>query len=212
MGAPKLYLEDWSVNAKLKRTFGVTRSDLIKVVREVVGARADSVDDDPLSAAGLFAYIYGTRAIRAVLRRAGWVRYRQDNMEMAKHPDREIMVAYQSVDLACSEFHDPKAVSGKGAGAARVIDMATLFTPEEMAGKTAEADFSTGMWFFCISVDDDDVRAELSLSAGLEGGNFKPFIERIFILKKGEWDSLREIGERDRDDGPVEFKPSIARK
>lgn len=213
MGAPKLYLEDWSVEAKLKRTFGITRNDLIKAVREVVGARADAVEDDPLSAAGLLAYIYGTRAIRAVLRRAGWIRHRQDNMELAKDPDRDIMVAYQSVDLACSEFHDPQAVSGKGAGAERVIDdMASLFSPEEMAGRTAATDISTGMWFFCVSVDGDDVRAELSLSAGLEGGNFKPFVERIFILKKGDWDSLREAGDGGRDDGPIEFKPSIARK
>jgi hypothetical protein len=212
MAAPKLFLEDWSIEAKLNATFGVSRQDLIGVVRDVVAARADAVEDDPLSAAGQFAYIYGTRSIRQALRRAGWIRHRQDNLELAKHPERDILVAYQSVDLACSQTHNPQAISGKGAGAERVIDTQSLFSAEEMSGTARDTDFQTGMWFFCVSVVGDEVRAELSMSGGLEAGNFKPFIERIFVIRQGEWDSLRGAGDGGSDEGPVEFKPSIARK
>lgn len=212
MVLPKLYIEEGSVDAKLASTFGISRAQLVSVVREVVAARADAVEDDPLSAAGQFAYIYGTRNLRAVLRRAGWLRYRRDNMELAKHPERELMVAYQSVDLACSEHHTPMAVSGKGAGAARVIEeSALLFNEEEMGVQRATAEVATGMWFFCVSVSEDDVRAELSLSDGIENGNFRPFVERIFVMKKGDWEKLRSQGIT-AEDGPVELKPQIARK
>ena len=50
------------------------------------------------------------------------------------------------------------------------------------------------MWFLCVSVDGDDVRAELSKAPGVAGGNFKPFDERIFILRKGEWEKICVIG------------------
>ncbi len=80
-----------------------------------------------------------------------------------------------------------------------------------MGGERIEVDHKNGMWFFCVSVDGDDVRAELSLSGGLENGNFMPFIERIFILQKDEWQSVRTDGTVP-DDGPIELTPQIARK
>lgn len=66
------------------------------------------------------------------------------------------------------------------------------------------------MWFFCVSVVGDDVRAELSLPSGVSGGNFKDFIERIFIVKKGEWENIRlRTGE---DSDAVDFEPVVVRK
>src|SRR3546814_12876712 len=65
----RIYKDDWSVDARLAETFGVTRDELVQVVREVVGARADAVENDPVSAAGQFAYIHGTR--RSEERRVG---------------------------------------------------------------------------------------------------------------------------------------------
>jgi hypothetical protein len=208
-----IYKDEWDVNVRLAETFGVTRDQLIQVVREVVGARADAVDNDPISAAGLFAYIHGTRNVRALFRSRGWVNETVDNIPLVKNPDRPLMVSYQSVDLACSDFHTPQAISGKGAGAERVIDEAQgwLFSPTELppSGLT-HAPIDRGLWHFCVSVVDEDVRAEFSLSSGISGGNFKGFLERIFIVGKGEWDSLRVTG---REDGEaVEFEPVVRRK
>ena len=108
------------------------------------------------------------------------------------------------------------AISGKGAGAERAIDEAqlSLFKPEEIepaAPRSATTGpINTGMWFFCVSVVGDDVRAELSLPSGVSGGNFKDFIERIFIVKKGEWENIRlRTGE---DSDAVDFEPVVVRK
>ena len=80
MLSPHVYREEWEVAARLM-PFGVTRAELLEVVRGVVAARADAVDDDPLSAAGQFAYIYGTRYTRALFRSKGYLPYRREGIE-----------------------------------------------------------------------------------------------------------------------------------
>jgi len=210
----RIYNEEWTVDARLSETFGVTRGQLIQVVKEVVGARADAVENDPITAAGQFAYIHGTRNVRALFRSRGWNLYRKDNIELVRHPERDLTISYQSVDLAASESYSPMAISGKGAGAERAIEEAqlSLFSPAELVrhDPRALATINTGMWFFCVSVVGEDVRAELSLASGVSGGNFSGFIERIFIVKKGDWDNIRLATGPDSD--AVDFEPIIIRK
>jgi hypothetical protein len=68
----------------------------------------------------------------------------------------------------------------------------------------------TGVWFFCVSANGDEVRAELSLPLAVEGGNFKHFIERIFILSDDEWPEL--AAKPDSELESAEFDPVISRK
>lgn len=210
----RIYNEEWTVDARLSETFGVTRVQLIQIVKEVVGARADAVENDPITAAGQFAYIHGTRNVRALFRTRGWNLFRKDNIELVRHPERDLTISYQSVDLAASESYSPLAISGKGAGAERAIEEAqlSLFSSAELERPDPRvlATINTGMWFFCVSVVGEDVRAELSLASGVSGGNFSGFIERIFIVKKGEWDSIR-LGSGQESDA-VDFEPIITRK
>jgi hypothetical protein len=213
MQAARIYAEDWEVAARLQ-PFGVTREELIRVVQEVVAARADAVDDDPLGAAGQFAYIYGTRHLRGLLRPKKWLRYREENIEAVRHPDRNLKIVYQSVDFAALRSHEPRAVSGKGAGADRVIDSAQgrLFTDDELDRlnpSTIKA-INTGIWFFCVSVDGDNICAELSLPHSIGGRNFRRFLERIFIVKSGEWPSLKVVP--GTPDDIFEVEPKITRK
>src|SRR3546814_13132595 len=115
------------------------------------------------------------------------------------------MGGYQSVDVAASDFQSPKAISGKGAGAERAIDEAqgSLFAlPEWEPDTHVEVPINSGLWHFCVSVAGEDVGAELSMPSGVSGGNFKGFIERIFIVGKGEWDAIR-LKERE-EGGAVE--------
>jgi hypothetical protein len=213
MLASRLYVEDWDVDARLAEFSGITRAELYQVVREVVGARADASPDDPLAAAGLFAYILGTRHKRALFRSKGWFSDRRENIEATIHPDGHLKVAYQSVDVACDPFHTPQAISGKGNGAERVIAQGSLFSDEEIAALAVPSATQppAGMWFFCVSVNGDDVRAELSKASGVAGGNFRSFEERIFILRKGEWEKIRVIGGDDSSDA-IELEPTVRRK
>lgn len=212
MLAARIYKEEWSVDERLTETFGVTRQQLIHVVKEVVGARADAVENDPITASGQFAYIHGTRNIRALFRAQGWHLARKDNIELVKHPDRNLMISYQNVDLAASDMHSPKAISGKGAGAERAIEEAqlSLFSSSETEkSEQPPAPIHSGLWHFCVSVIGDDVRAELSLSRGISGGNFDGFIERIFIVQKGNWADIDVKGGRD---DATDFEPVVVRK
>ena len=212
MPAGRLYIDDWDIDARLAE-FGVTRSELYQVVREVVGARADAVENDPLSAAGQFAYIIGTRNTRALLRSKGWLVDRRENIEATTHPDRHVKVVYQSVDLAGDPLHTPRAISGKGSGAERAILQDSLFSDQEIAALAVRSVSQppAGVWFLCVSVNGDDVRAELSKASGVAGGNFKSFDERIFILRKGEWEKIRVGGGDDASDA-IELEPIVRRK
>jgi hypothetical protein len=216
--AGRIYEEDWEVDQRLK-AFGVTRAELVAVARAVVAARADAVEDDPLPAAGQFAYIFGTRFTRALLRSKGWLLQREENIESVRHPDKDWRVVYQSVDLAATRSHIPQAISGKGAGADRFIDSAQgeLFTESQLAGaKNLPAKIepvNSGAWFFCVSVggsDDDMVRAELMLPTAARYGNFDGYIERIFIIRRGEWPDLAVMPLP--EGGAAEFEPVVTRK
>jgi len=212
MLATRVYIDDWDIDQRL-HGFGVTRQELYHVIREVVGARADSVEDDPLSASGQFAYIFGTRHTRALFRSKGWIVDRQENIEATRHPERDLKVVYQSVDLASVPLHTPQAISGKGSGAERAIGQGSLFLDEEIAALNTRSvhQLPAGMWFLCVSVDGDDVRAELSKASGVAGGNFKRFDERIFIVRDGEWDEIRVSGD-DNEADVIELEPIVRRK
>ncbi len=210
----RVYEKDWEVDAKLKAEFGCSREELIHVVHRVVAARADSVDDDPLSASGQFAYIFGTRNVRGLFKRKGWVTHREENVEAVRNPQTGKLIVYQSVDVAASKDRSPRAVTGKGSGSRRIIDAAqgALFPDDAVREAIPDflARFRPEIWYFCVSVDGDEVCAELSLPVSLEDGNFSGFFERIFIVSGGEWAGLRITDAPATD--VIELQPKISRK
>ena len=167
--------------------------------------------NDPLSAEGQFAYIFGTRSTRALWRRKRWLLHRSENIESVRHPKLDWLVTYQSVDLAASLLKEPRAISGKGAGADRFIDASQgdLFASESVRPSRFKPE-NLGAWSYCVSVNGDDVRAELSRPIGVGGGNFDGFYERIFIIRDGEWPKLSVMPLP--DGGPTEFEPVVTRK
>jgi len=213
MLASRIFGQVWEVDDRL-RPFGFTRPELVSVAAGVVAARADTVENDPATAEGQFAYIFGTRFLRSLCRTKGYHLHRRNNIEAVKHPDRELKIIYQSVDLAASLMHVPKAVSGKGTASEEIIGAAqgSLFTDEELAAAHAVelGLINTGVWYYCVSVNGDDVRAELSLPTRIVGNQFQDFIERIFIIREGEWEDL--IVKSETDSGSAEFEPVVTRK
>ena len=214
MLAPRIYATEYEITERLWTVFEVTRDEVTPVIAEVVGARADAVIDDPLSAAGLFGYIHGTRNTRALWRSKGWHNFRKDNIEGVRHPQRDLRVIYQNVDLAASRSHYPQPLSGKGSGSERLIEetCGSLFSEEELDALSGAypGGNRTGTWYFCVSVNGDDVRAELSLPTGLSGGKFKQLIERIFLVSGGEWSGLDVHKPRNVD--VIEFEPVVTRR
>lgn len=213
----RVFSDEWAIEKRLNEVFDAKREDFMPIIREVVGAMADAVEDDPIFAKGMFGHIHGVRNTRGLFRAKGWKLLRKNGNELVEHPDRPLMVGYQTVDIASVEDRDPKAISGKGSGAKQVIDEAQLdfFDKLEMRLDQLPAPSDTGLWHLCVSVeevslDEVDVRAEISFSKGVENGNFSGFIERIFLLQKGEWS--RVDLKKDEPLDAVEFKPVVKRK
>lgn len=206
----KVYAEEWEIDERLV-PFGVTRTEILRIIPVIVAAKADAVDDDPASAAGQFAYIYGTREMRGLFRSKKYLRHRERGIEAVRHPDRDLKIVYQSVDLAGVRSHDPKAISGKGAGASHLIDQTMLFSDKELDALNPSTikPLNTGTWFLCVSIEDDIVGVELSLPSTITDDNFGRFIERILILVPGSGTKLDFAVD---DDDAAEFEPKISRK
>ena len=212
----KLFKDAEEVKSRLQ-DFGVSTEDLIKIVHAAAGGRNSSVANDPKTAGGQFAYIYGTRALRDVFLPLDWKRDRHDNIESVINPTKGIKIIFQNVDNAADPLRTPKALSSKGTASARVVDFAqpnlTNFSeifPKDSGGKKKS---NTSVWFFCVSVDGDNVRAELSRPYSLEGGQFGEFMERIFIVQGEDGDSWNNLNISLEDDNDLdEFEVNISRK
>ncbi|MBB3144959.1 hypothetical protein FHS21_001360 [Phyllobacterium trifolii] len=213
MLAANVYAEERDVNTRLA-SFGVTKSELIEVVRSTLGERLNSVAVDPLGTPGTLSYIAGTRHIRWLFLPKGWSTDRTKNIESVINPANGIKIAYQNVDMAGSPHRSPKAIAGKRGGSASLIEEAqgSLFLHGELPEAVDLASvrsLGSSMWYLCVSFNGEDIRAELSLPASVKDGNFHGFLERILLLQSGEWAKFT-INE-DNDD-TVEFEPTIARR
>lgn len=198
MNNNNIFREAWEIEPKLLE-FGVTKAEWIQVALKAATARNDSVVIDPINAPGQLAYIFGTRAIREVLLpKKKWKIDRTDNIEATFNPETGIKIIYQNVDLACSN-RTPKAISGKGIAAKRMVENATGYLFQDME-KERVAQINSKIWFFCVSVNGDDIRAELSRPRSIEGNQFDEFLERIFIINGNEWDDPNNFDDEDNFD------------
>src|ERR1700729_308201 len=89
MVADRIVAQDYEVASRLDQ-LGLTASELIGVVHQAVAAKAAFVLNQPLNAAGQLSYIYGTGALRDVLRPKGWVIDRTGNIEATFDPKTSI--------------------------------------------------------------------------------------------------------------------------
>jgi hypothetical protein len=212
----KIVRDEIEVDARLA-SFGITRSEARKIILAVVTAHNDAVPYDPKTAAGQFRYIYGTRAVRDTFCPKKWTPDSAGNIETVYDPATDRKIVYQSVDRAADERNEPKAISGKGPGAARVVSRSTqafLFPEMEAEASEDRRRENAVTWFFCVSIDGDDVRAELSLPRSVDDDleNFKGFIERIFIVGPGDWDTSGIRGLDDDGPGGDEIEPVVTKK
>ena len=207
----KIYKEADVVDARLAY-FSTNKAELKNIVGAVVGAKNSVVLHDPITASGQVGYQLGTRTLRDVfMTKSGWKIDRTDNIESVYNAELGIKLIYQNVDSAADPLRDPRAVSGKGPATERMVSMThpSLF-PEWDA--EVKKNLNSSIWFFCVSVIGDDVRAELSRPLAIVGGQFGLFIERIFIVQSGEWGRFDPSKFNDDDLGGEAFEVNVSRK
>lgn len=199
--------EEFEVAPRLEQ-LRLTKEELLQVVRAAVGARRNATPFHPLSAGGLLAYLAGTEHLRRVFLPQGWQMCRRDNIESIFHAEIGVKIVYQNAERAGDPISDPIAVSKKGAGAARAVELGQyeLF-PEVRDQEVAEITAAT--WYLFVFADGPDVRAEISCPVAINDEQFDQFHERILLVQKGDWDSPDPLAD---DAPPVDFEVSVSRK
>jgi hypothetical protein len=199
--------EESEVSPRLEQ-LRVTKAELLQVVRAAVGARRNATPLHPLSAGGLLAYLAGTEHLRRVFLPQGWQICRRDNIESIFHAEIGTKIVYQNAERAGDSVCDPVAMSRKGAGAARAVELGQYDLFPEVRNKEV-AEMTAATWYLFVYADGPDVRAELSCPVAINDEQFDKFHERIILIKKGEWDNPDPLAD---DIPPVEFEVSISRK
>lgn len=196
MVSTMLYTKSVEVGSRLA-DFGISKEELIEVAEKAAGARRSAVDHDPVNAAGLLGYIYGTRALRDLLVPRGWEVDRTENIEGTIHPSRKIRIIYQNTDSAGDAMRPPRAICGKGAGVERMVEDASAFLWPDME-EEFQRNRNAQVWFLCVALDGDDVTVELSRPGRILGRQFSDFEERVLV--KGKTDHLETAKSQD-DEG-----------
>lgn len=212
MAADRIFAKDYDVSERLNE-LGLAASELIAVVHQAVAAKASFVLNQPVNAAGQLSYIYGTGALRDVLRPKGWQIDRTGNIEATYDPKSCIKIVFQNADSACEDGRDPKAISDKGPAATKAVDFGqySLFPEYDAEDEAQRKKENSALWYLFVYINGDDVRAELSFPKKIEDGQFKGFNERIYIINPGEWASMAP--KIDDGEPPVQdFEINVTRK
>lgn len=191
---------------------GLTAEIVSTVARMVVSAKAEALEIDPANSAGQRAYMMGVRAKRLMLLPLGWRMNRAGGVEATVNDELGIQICYQTVDVACTE-HEPKAISGKGAGSRRLIQdgQGELFE-RDTPNSPVPLGATPTVWVICVSTDLKKLRAEVSCPDAFEGDQFEGFSTRIFVVDE-DLDSLPNSDKKLDDGGDVgDFEVHIAKK
>lgn len=173
---------------RLKSKFGITKSDLIEVVKQTLLARSDVTPNHPINAKGTYSYNEGIKSLRDLLVPRGWKNDRPNNLEAVTNKDKTISLVFQNATHASDPVAIPQPISKKGPGCAKAIQerMGDLF-PTHKARAEKEEKLNNMIWFFCVAIKEVEnrtlVSAELLCPERIREQYFEGFVERIVILR-----------------------------
>ncbi|MBF0858697.1 hypothetical protein HKD24_05645 [Gluconobacter sp. LMG 31484] len=203
--------DEEDVITRLAEHFGVTRDELIHVIKMAVGARRNTTADNLRTAPGWYSHDAGTQGLRLIFRAKGWDALYENGVEGVFNPKTGMKIIFQNVYRAADVKNDPRAISEKGTAS---IDLIAGAQPDLFIKKPATS-LSTEnrgeAWYLCVSCDEHiGVCAELSRPLRLLNKQFADFHERIFIVKKGELENVSL--DNDLDMPQQDYDIQISRK
>jgi hypothetical protein len=202
----KIFREDWEVLPRLV-TLLLKKEKLLTVRTVAIGAAAEATQFHPANAAGTLSYQHGTFALRNEhVGIDGWVQDRPNGVEAIKNESIRVRLVFANVDVACSDEHEPRARSGKGAGAERLCAGNGLF--DDLPRFIDDKRGSDGWITFYLMVAANGA-VELS-RATIEYGQFKHFSERLYLSDGSDLDTVPSVV--DDDVHADEFDPKVERK
>ncbi|MFC6632953.1 hypothetical protein [Microbulbifer taiwanensis] len=197
MHPSRIYRESHEIPGELSQ-FDVSVSELQQVALAAISARNEATALHPQNAPGMYSYMAGVAALRALfIQKRDWEIARPNGVEAVANKRLEKLILFQNVDFACGR-HDPNPVSSKGRGVAALVDNPSGYLWDYMAEEARQCE-NLHTWFFCVSCNGDEVRAELSRPRAVENGNFGTFAERIFIIQDEDWNPAGGNSDNDSD-------------
>jgi len=211
----KIRVENWDVESRL-RQLGLSRKELIDVVKASVAQHAFCSDNDPPNARGFESWRWGVRKLREIYRaKDEWDKDDTRGFSTIVNRKLKVRVAVMNSDGGAGTLDAvPQNRSRKGAASEEVSiinqqlelggsDWAPV--PDENQGFE---DYET--WHLCIYIAGDVVRAELSRLHGFEAGYFTDCFEKIILLAPGDWEK-QDFRDGSDDLGP-DFAVEVTRK
>jgi hypothetical protein len=168
---PTLRYAGDDAEAQLRR-LNLDREGLLWAVRQGEEARMQATAFDPLIAAGLDAYRYRVRALRErFCIPGGWTVLRNDGLELMLSPSGKSAIMTRAGDSGVGlwDAHpQPLNEVGGSTRAALARNQNLYLDPSWMNVETDEPQLSKyELWMLLVHRSQDLVRAELSLSTGL---------------------------------------------
>ncbi len=194
---------------------GLTVDFVREVALQVAAAKAEALPVDPAGSEGIRGYLGGIRAIRLQLLLEGWRQSRNGNVEATVNDELGVQLLYQNVDEACNESHDPEAISAKGPGSRKLVEMGLqgeLFEVDR--GPNQEKGSQLGVvpkvWVLCVSSTEMRLKAEVSCPHTFQGDQYEGFSKRIFVVDEYIGDGL--IERKGEDAPPADLEVRIQKK
>lgn len=207
MHKTNIFQEPEEITNKLSQ-FGISKEELLAVALEAASQRNNATPLQPINAPGTLSYIFGVEALRlAFMQKDGWESNRDKGIESVFNRDLNIKILFQNVDIACGKT-TPKAISEKGSGVKKLLETNPSGYLFNYMQDEDDAEANRNTWFFCVSSNNEEVRAELSLPHSIKNKQFSYFKERIFILSDNDWTPT----EHDDLDDTEDFDITITRK
>jgi hypothetical protein len=173
---------------RLKSKFGITKNDLVEVIKQTLLARSDVTSNHPINAKGTYSYHEGIRYLRELLIPKGWKKDRPNSLEAVTNSDETISLVFQNATHASDPIVIPQPISKKGPGCKKAIQerMEDLF-PAHKAQAEKDQKSNNMLWFFCVAFKEVDsqifVSAELLCPERIRDQYFEGSVERIAILR-----------------------------
>jgi hypothetical protein len=186
---------------------GLTQEVLCQAIEFALSYYAECTAHDPPSAAGFLLWDKGMRGLRDGLVPSGWKPVTEDNYPTVQHPGGQWAISVSGGNAQTGRADaNPSTRTDKGRATAMAIaqNQASFwnYRPELQPPRKLT-------WLLLIHVDEvnDEVRAELSLPAGMDDDQRVSWWEERIILNSIPYgpSPLRLRGDDDRDGGELDI-------
>lgn len=184
---------------------GLTVEVIERAIRRAEAESAMCTALDPPIMAGFMRYGRTIRFLREDLVQIGWSYDNPRNFCRTIHPSRQFAVVASSGDEATGNPRlTPTTKYPKGYATAHAVDtngqLAFDFGDFAAVAEPSEGE-QLATWFLLYHVNDDEIRAEVSLPSAMVGGQITDWLERIILPSFPRSDEpLAETAGPDDDD------------